>query len=53
MKIDDTNLLEALKHTPPDPLDAEKRRVAKEHHEWLKQIDEPVVETTSVRQQEL
>ena len=25
MKIDDTNLLEALKHTPPDPLAAKGR----------------------------
>lgn len=44
MKIDDTNLLEALKHSQPDPPDAEKRRVAKEHHEWLRQIEEPDVQ---------
>lgn len=44
MKIDDTNLLEALKQPQHDPLDAEKRRVAQEHHEWLKQIDEPDVQ---------
>ena len=44
MQIDDNNLLEALKHPQPDPLDAEKRRVAQEHHEWLKQIDEPDVQ---------
>lgn len=41
MKIDDNNLLEALKHQQPDPLDAEKRRVAQEHHKWLKQTEEP------------
>ena len=45
MKIDDTNLLKALKHEAPHDIpDAEKRRVAKEHHEWLKQIDEPNVQ---------
>ena len=35
MKIEDVTLLEALKHSQPDPLDAEKRRIAEEHHEWL------------------
>lgn len=44
MKIEDVTLLEALKHSQPDPLDAEKRRVAKEHHEWLRQIEEPDVQ---------
>lgn len=35
MKIEDVTLLEALKHPQHDPLDAEKRRIAEEHHEWL------------------
>lgn len=43
MNIDQTNLLKALKHEEPQPdiPDAEKRKVAEEHHDWLKQIDEP------------
>ena len=45
MKIDNTNLLKALKHEAPHDIpDAEKRRVAKEHHEWLRQIEEPDVQ---------
>ena len=36
MNIDHTNLLKALKHEEPHDIpDAEKRRVAEEHHEWL------------------
>lgn len=45
MKIDDTDLLKALRREESHDIpDAEKRRVAKEHHEWLKQIDEPDVQ---------
>lgn len=45
MNIDHTNLLKALKREePPEIPDAEKRRVAKEHHEWLRQIEEPDVQ---------
>lgn len=38
MKIDDVNLLEALKHEKPQPdvSDAEKIEAANELHEWLK-----------------
>ena len=37
MNIDHTNLLKALKREEPQPdiPDAEKHRVAEEHHEWL------------------
>ena len=36
MNIDHTNLLKALKHEEPlDIPDAEKRRIAEEHHDWL------------------
>ena len=36
MNIDHTNLLKALKHEEQDDIpDAEKRRIAEEHHEWL------------------
>ena len=36
MNIDHTNLLKALKHEEPHDIpDAEKRRIAEEHHEWL------------------
>ena len=36
MNIDHTNLLKALKREEPHDIpDAEKRRVAEEHHEWL------------------
>ena len=45
MNIDHNNLLKALKREESHDIpDAEKRRVAKEHHEWLKQIDEPDVQ---------
>lgn len=36
MNIDHANLLKALKHEEPHDIpDAEKRRIAEEHHEWL------------------
>lgn len=36
MNIDHANLLKALKREePPEIPDAEKRRIAEEHHEWL------------------
>ena len=45
MNIDHTNLLKALKREESHDIpDAEKRRVAKEHHEWLRQIEEPDVQ---------
>lgn len=35
MTVDSTALLEALKHEDPHDIpDAEKRRIAEEHHEW-------------------
>ena len=45
MNIDHTNLLKALKREESHDIpDAEKRRVAQEHHERLKQIEEPDVQ---------
>lgn len=45
MNIDNTNLLKALRREESHDIpDAEKRRVAKEHHEWLRQIEEPDVQ---------
>ena len=45
MKIDHTNLLKALKREESHDIpDAEKRRIAEEHHEWLRQIEEPDVQ---------
>ena len=45
MKIDHTNLLKALRRKESHDIpDAEKRRVAEEHHEWLRQIEEPDVQ---------
>ena len=45
MNIDHTNLLKALRREESHDIpDAEKRRVAKEHHEWLRQIEEPDVQ---------
>ena len=45
MNIDHTNLLKALKREESHDIpDAEKRRVAEEHHEWLRQIEEPDVQ---------
>ena len=35
MNIDNTNLLEALKHPHPDVPDAEKVEAANELHDWL------------------
>ena len=36
MSIDDIKLFEAMKKLrPSEPTDAEKRRIAQEHHEWL------------------
>ena len=41
MNIDHTNLLKALKHEEPHDIpDAEKRRIAEEHHEWLTRKEE-------------
>ena len=35
MIVDNTNLLEALKHNQPDISDAEKIEAANELHDWL------------------
>ena len=43
MNIDHTNLLKALKREEPQPdiSDAEKCRIAEEHHNWLKDSSDP------------
>lgn len=41
MNIDHTNLFKALKRDEPhDISDAEKHRVAEEHHEWLMKMED-------------